>query len=292
MKPDSKEFKSLIALLDDPDEEIYSNIFSKLCEYGKVVIPHLESEWEHNLDEIVQQRVEDVIHTIQYDEVKSEMKIWALNMPENLMKVLLIINKYFYPEIENQSIIQKIEHIKKEIWLELNGQLTPLEQVRVFNLIFFKHFNFQINFDQLHSPKNNFINYIIETKKSNHFGIGLLYLLIAQQLKLPIYGVRLKMQFVLCYIDSDIFQSNIDYINANDILFYINPSNAGAIFKKPQIVDYLAKIRTEPKDYYYFPSSIKDIIIDFLTSIANDFKSNNEEDRYDEIILLKKIITA
>ncbi|MEN9523165.1 MAG: hypothetical protein RL065_1542, partial [Bacteroidota bacterium] len=114
MKPDTIEYKSLIALLDDPDEEIYNNVFTKLCEYGKIVIPHLESEWEHNLDELVQQRVEDVIHTIQFDEIKSELKIWALNKPENLFQALLIINKYFYPEGNNENITQKIENIKKE----------------------------------------------------------------------------------------------------------------------------------------------------------------------------------
>ncbi|MEY2829175.1 MAG: hypothetical protein RIQ33_1033, partial [Bacteroidota bacterium] len=87
-------YKSLISLLDDPDEEVYNNVFAKLCECGPIVIPQLENEWEHNVDELVQVRLETLIHTIQFDALKNALKTWVLNHADDLQMGILIFNKY------------------------------------------------------------------------------------------------------------------------------------------------------------------------------------------------------
>jgi regulator of sirC expression with transglutaminase-like and TPR domain len=289
-KASNKEFKSLISLLDDPDEEVFNSVFNKLCEYGPIVIPTLEDEWEHNVDEVVQERLENLIHTIQFDYLKSELKIWALNESNNLMKGVLIFNKYFYPDVDDNDIIEKINALKKEIWIELNYQLTPIEQVRVFNLIFFKHQKFHSNLEQLHEPKNNFITYALETKKSNQIGLGILYLILAQQLRMPVYGICLKNHFVVCYVDSDVFHADTSYISAHDILFYINPFNLGAIFNKEQILDYLKKIKAEPQDKYFFPTTNIEIIKELINTAINNYTLQGVKEKVEELLLLKSLL--
>ncbi len=285
------ELKSLVALLDDPDEEVFENVFNRLCEYGPAVIPSLESEWMHNLDEMVQERLETLIHTIQFDYVKSELKTWALNDSKDLLKGLLIINKYQYPDADNQKIIEQIELLKKNIWIELNYQLTPLEQVRVFNLIFFKHSKYEPNIENIHDPKNNFISHILESKKSNPIGIALLYLLLAQQLRMPIYGVCLKQYFILCFIDADIFHTDSSMMNAQDILFYINPYNKGAIFNNQEIHAYLRRMKLEPKDKYFYPASNIEIVKELLDTILQNFEMQGEKEKAEEIFFLKGILS-
>ncbi|MEY2828894.1 MAG: hypothetical protein RIQ33_752, partial [Bacteroidota bacterium] len=202
----------------------------------------------------------------------------------------LIFNKYYYPEANDKLIIEKIEAIKKQIWIELNYQLTPIEQIRVFNLIFFKHQHFHSNFEHPTDAKNNFITYNIETKKGNQIGLGLIYLLVAQQLRMPVYGVCLKNYFVICYVDTDVFQSDINYINQQDILFYINPYNLGAIFNRPQILDYLQKIKSEVKDKYFYPATNIEIMKELITQTANDYQLLKENDKVNEMMQLLQLL--
>ena len=285
------ELQSLVSLLDDPDEEVFENVFNRLVEYGPAVIPSLENEWMHNLDEMVQERLENLIHTIQFDYVKSELKTWVLNESNNLLKALLIINKYQFADADNQKIIEQIESLKKNIWMELNYQLTPLEQVRVFNLIFFKHSNYQPNIENIYDPKNNFLSHILDTKKSNPIGMGLLYLLLAQQLRMPVYGVCLKRYFILCLIDADVFHADTGMINKNDILFYINPYNKGAIFRIDEIHAYLRRMKLEAKHQYFYPANNIEIVNELLSIIAQNYEMQQQQEKVEEILFLKSLLS-
>ena len=66
-----KELNALIHLLDDPDEIIYSEIRKKFVSLGPPAIPHLESAWENTYDIIMQKRIEQIIHHIQFSKLKS-----------------------------------------------------------------------------------------------------------------------------------------------------------------------------------------------------------------------------
>ena len=64
------EVDALIRLLDDSDLEIYQHIQTRLVDYGKDVIPLLENAWSSSMDAMMQERIENVIHKIQFDDLK------------------------------------------------------------------------------------------------------------------------------------------------------------------------------------------------------------------------------
>ena len=81
MSLDENELNALIALLEDPDEDVYSQIKGKLLEAGPVVIPFLEKAWERNSFGVqFQNRVEEIVHTIQFDNVYDALKLWTNNV--------------------------------------------------------------------------------------------------------------------------------------------------------------------------------------------------------------------
>ena len=69
-----KEVNALVKLLDDPDEAIYTHIKDKFMSLGPPVIPHLESAWESAYDIILQKRIEQLIHDIQFEILQKEFK--------------------------------------------------------------------------------------------------------------------------------------------------------------------------------------------------------------------------
>ena len=79
MNLSDSEIRSLIRLLDDDDPEINELIQGKILSLGSEVIPFLEREWSLIEDIYHQQRVENVIHQIQFNQLVSDFKTWFLS---------------------------------------------------------------------------------------------------------------------------------------------------------------------------------------------------------------------
>lgn len=93
-----KEIDSLIKLLDDPDKEIVLHVEDRLLSYGNEVIEHLEDAWEQSFDTVLQERLENLIHKIQFNEVRQELELWYKGGAFDLLQGAIIINRYQYPE--------------------------------------------------------------------------------------------------------------------------------------------------------------------------------------------------
>src|SRR5690606_4072972 len=106
-----KEIASLIKLLDDPDPEIFNLIEEKLLDYGYDVITYLENAWEQSFDAVLQTRIENLVHKIQYQNVKVDLSLWYQSGGFDLLRGILIINKYQYPDLDEQKVINQIEVI-------------------------------------------------------------------------------------------------------------------------------------------------------------------------------------
>lgn len=237
-----KELKALIDLLDDPDNAVFDEIKNKLISIGNDVIPHLEDAWETSLDVLRQERIENIIHHLQFEEVKKALTDWKNAPEQDLIQGAIIVAKYQYPDIDEELIHKTINQLKQDTWLELNENLTALEQINVLNRIFFEIHGFHGNTKNINSPKNSFINNVIESKSGNPITLGIVYLAVCKLLHIPVYGVNVPAHFVLAYSEKP-----------NDILFYINLFNKGTIFSKYDIDNFLAQLKLSPKASYYIP---------------------------------------
>src|SRR3954467_7550222 len=115
-----QEIKALIRLLDDNDSEVFEHIESKLVTLGKPVIPILEKEWSSSLDALMQERIENIIHKIQLDSLQGELKQWTENGGVDLLKGALLVARYQYADLNEEQIIQTLDKIKRDAWLEMN----------------------------------------------------------------------------------------------------------------------------------------------------------------------------
>lgn len=275
------EIDALIRLLDDENEEIVANVTERLISYGEEVIFNLEKSWESSANPLLQERIENLIHKINYKLVASNLKLWLTDSFPDLYQGAEIIAKYHFSDLDSQSLRTSIEGIKQKIWLELNNDLTPLETISVFNHVFYGQLGFSGNYESASGIKDYCINSVLESKKGSSISIGILYIIIAQELNLPIYGVNLFNHFVLTYQKKFIINFKED--NHNDSLFYINPVNKGAVFGRQDIVLYLSNIKKEKKPEYFKAANQKDVIKALLGYIKRNFLNANEDQKADEI---------
>ncbi|MEI6523866.1 MAG: transglutaminase-like domain-containing protein [Bacteroidota bacterium] len=265
---ESNKINALVSLLDDPDYEVFSEIKTQLLTLGIEAIPFLENAWETSFDTTLQKRAEEIIHDIQYNSVSNELENWIKNGGVDLIEGIAAVARYQYPDLKTETIKQQLNEIKNDIWLELNHNLTALEIVRVVNHIIFDVHGFTGNTTNFHAPQNSFINIVMETKKGNPLMLSILYIYLAEQLDLPIFGVNLPEHFVLAYTDNE--QKKSDWKNA-DVLFYINPFSKGTVFSKKDIDQFLKQIKLEHNDSYYKPCDNVNMLVRLLRNLSNSF---------------------
>lgn len=229
---------SLIALLDDPNNSVFNLVQEELLKKDISVVDHLEHVWETSLDELVQKRIEIIIQKIQLNDTKEKIKNWANHKTLDLFEGFFLISRHQYPELKLKPIQTQLDKIRKDVWLEFRNSLTSLEKITILNHIFFDLYRFTI--DQLNpeSPQNYYINRVLETRKGNPVSIAVLYILIARSLNLPVHYIDLQKNPLVGYFDKDISILAHGEEIGHSILFYINPSNLGAIIG-PKEVDYI-----------------------------------------------------
>ena len=229
---------SLIALLDDPNDSVFNLVQEELLKEDISIVDHLEHIWETSLDELVQQRIEQITQKIQLNDTREKIRNWANQKTLDLFEGFFLISRLQYPELKLKSVQAQLEKIRKDVWLEFRNSLTSLEKITILNHIFFDHYRFSI--DQLNPdlPQNFFINRILETKSGNPVSITILYTLIARSLDLPVHYIDFQKNPLVGYFDKDLFSLVHGEEIGHSVLFYINPSNLGAIIG-PKEVEYI-----------------------------------------------------
>ncbi|HQE55665.1 transglutaminase family protein, partial [Tenuifilum sp.] len=187
---DAKYIKSLITLLDDPDTKVFTTVADKIIKEGNEVIPILENVWEKSTDPLLQNRIENIIDSIQYNYLADEFQKWAQSPEMDLLQGTILVSKIQYPDLNAGPIYDEIEKIRRDIWLELNNSLTALEKVKIINHVLFTLHGYKPDTSNYFAPKNYFINTLIETKQGGPIILSLFYAIIAQKLGLPIYCVN------------------------------------------------------------------------------------------------------
>ena len=275
----ASELKALISLLDDPDQTIYDEIKSKLISYGDDVIPHLEAAWENSFDHLSQGRIENIIHFLQFENVKHDLVRWKDSIHQDLIEAALIIAKYQYSDVDFEKVNSTISQITQDVWLELNDKLTALEKVKVLNRIIFDVHGFYGNTKNINSPQNSYINNVIDTKKGNPITLGIIYLAVCQKLNIPIYGVDVPAHFILAYANTK-----------EDVLFYLNVFNRGTVFSKHDIDQFLQQLKKEPKEEYYIPCDNLQVIRRLLQHLIYTYENLGYLDKKEELEELHNLL--
>jgi regulator of sirC expression with transglutaminase-like and TPR domain len=267
------ELKALVSLLEDEDKQIASHVQEKILSLGTEAIPFLEKEWESNLNPSVQSRIEELIHTLQYELVKERLKTWYASPDQDLLTGMWIVATYQYPDIELEKLRHELEQVYYETWLEFRPDLYAFDQVKVINSVIFNKLKFGANTKNFHSPGNSMINVVLETHKGNPITLCVIYMLVAQKLKLPVHGVNLPNLFILTYKD-------------DNHQFYINAFNRGLIFSKQDIENYIHELHMVPQPSFFEPCNSLEIIRRALRNLVMSFEKMGEHAKADEVKVL------
>ncbi|MFN8406392.1 MAG: transglutaminase-like domain-containing protein [Sphingobacteriaceae bacterium] len=275
---DQKEIKSLIKLLDDPDQEVSRHVEDRILSYGNGIIKYLENAWEQSFDAVLQNRIENLVHKIQFKATKEELQSWISHGSFDLLQGLIIINRYQYPDLDEQRIINQMEVIKRDIWMQMIYEMSPMEKVKLINHVLYTTYGFSGNTTNHKDPQNSYLSQVLETRKGNQVSLAVIYLIIAHKLDIPIYGVNLPQHFILAYMDTDKQHTMEDRIQ-----FYINAFNKGFIFGRDEVDSFLKQLNIKPEKHFYEPCTNQDIIKRVIRNLISAYQNLAAVDKTAEL---------
>jgi regulator of sirC expression with transglutaminase-like and TPR domain len=286
---ETKELNALFTLIDDPDEEVYSTVSQKIVGYGKPIIPNLEHLWETTPNEGIQERIEMIIHRLHFTDLYSDFTEWKDSAYHDLLFGALLVAKFQYPDLQTSPTLQEIEKIRRNIWLELNSFLTPLEQANVLTSIIYNFYHLkgvEVNYT---NPDDFFIHKVLACKKGNMITNGIIYQVMCDQLDINAKIINIPKQCIIAFYQSDYDHTNFVGNPMDQIHFFVDATN-GQAYSHKDIENYFKKISVPLTASYFKPLPHKRVIQILLQEIAKCFDSPTSDYKKHELLELVELL--
>lgn len=284
----NKEISALLTLIDDPDEEVFGAVSEKIVDYGKIIIPNLEHLWETTPNEDVQGRIELLIHRLHYTDLTEDFRQWGLSGHHDLMLGAMLVSKFQYPDVSTSQVLQEIEKVRRNIWLELNNYLTPLEQVNIVTSILYSYYGLKGGETNYKEPNEFLLHKTLEAKRGNQVSNGILYLVLCELLDIPIRAIKIPKQFIVAYFKPGYSDENIPN-PIHKIEFFIDPTS-GQVFTHHDVESYFKRISMPPIGTYFKPQKNIQVIQSLLEEFSKCFDSEKNSYKKTELIDLAKML--
>lgn len=285
----ANEIHALLQLIDDPDEEVYDMVAHKILKYGHTIIPQLEALWEQTADEAVQKRIEHLIHRVNFEDVQLSLLKWSKQARPSIFEGAIIIAQYQYPQLNQVLLRQQFERIRKDVWLELNDNMSPLETVEVFTSILFSYHKFIGHELTVREPNYFFINNLLDSKQGNCYTLGLLILSLCEVLDVPLFAIDIPRQFLLAYISILPNMAFPFLMPQQKVSFYVDPLSFTR-FTQQEVDAYLKKLQAAPNELYFEPVTNQKILYKMLEDLSLCYTYKKDDLRAEEINELKQIL--
>jgi len=287
--PEPREISALFNLIDDPDQEVFDTVENRLISYGTGIIPSLEDLWEQTISEEVQVRIELIIHKVQFKDLTNEFITWKNGDAELLFGALLVA-KYQFPEMIAATALQEIEKIRRNVWIEMNSYLTPLEQAKIMESILYNYYKIRGGEIAYNQTNEFMLHRLLESKKGNAISTGILYIVLCEMLDIPVKVIHIPQQFILGYFNPQVTGNwTVGQQLDHQIKFYIDPSS-GAAYSHQDIETYFNRIQVTPTASYFKPMSNRKIIQLLLEEFAKCFDDYEHTYKRDELLSLARLL--
>lgn len=274
------EIHALLALMDDPDETVYLHVRDRLLSKGKEVLPFVDDEVVNGREcDLFQNRLAQLKEGLQQTDIQLDLVQWMEKGGRNLWEGIQLVQRAASPLWDEKKSNREFELLKREVWLELNDELTALEQIRILNHVFFSIHQMQGVRRLPHAPEEALPSSVLLTKKGNPIGLGMLYLAVAQSLGIPMKGINLPNHFILAYCDESHVDDSANSKGQAGILFYVNPYSQGMVIGPDDVSEFLAHVEPDESARQWRPAHPMETIQRLVKNVAFALKETDDDQR-------------
>lgn len=283
---DKKTADALLSLLKDPDKATFNAVTSSLT-LDAHMIPVLEYLWEKEEDMMALSRLDLLIHQARFNTLKKNLTEWKAKGAIDVIEGAWLMTTYQQPDVTLTEVAELMDGLTKDIWLEIHEKQSPAEKIDKLNKILFSKHGLHGDIKNLHSLHNTCIDQVLRTKQGNDIILAIIYMGIAQKLCIPVYGVPLPRNFILAYLDEYDTGENI---LQQEVMFYINPFNGGAVFNDGEIKRFIQQQRIPYNPAYFQPCPNLVTIESLVNSLLALYEQKSMNTKADEMEILLQIL--
>ena len=227
---DIREIEDLAVLFDDKDEVVARCVDKRILELGHEVIPQLEELRSKNPDvdfkRLLSHRI--FVYNAKFRILDlARISSGKTALPFNLYEGSFLISSMLNPQIERSQFEDAFFQCAFEFRQEISAQRTAIENMGLFNHIFFHRLRFSICDQQITTEKNAMIYEALRSRRGNPFAISIIYMMMAEEAGLPLYPLCFQGGFIPAYVEK------------GRELFYANIFQNGEVFNESKLKDYM-----------------------------------------------------
>jgi hypothetical protein len=234
----NNEIISLLRLLEDPDKSVYEIVRGKILENGEFFRIYLENYHSFSSNNLGIERSENILDEIFWIKFEKKLKDYTLNPNPQLAEGVFLLETYFNRDVDVNQIEAYFDSVLREVWIELNNQLTGIEKVKIISKILFSENKFKKYPAGDFNPEYLSITNCLSYKKYVAPTISLLFSMIAQQTDIPVYPLDIPGIFLLGYVDEELAEA-VFAENQNGIVFYFHPYDEGVLINQQIVEKYI-----------------------------------------------------
>ena len=208
----------MLSLIGDPD--VGGVVKTRLMEKGEEAVALIEA-MRYKLPTIDSSTVDSILSELK-ESLTMEQFRKLLELPEPpLDKEIFLLTKLMDTECDKESWTSLLEKFSLEISFELSPDRTDIENVEIFNYIFFSRLKFRCSDTEMKLEECALINRVLDSKNGNPVAVSIIYFMLSISVGLPIYPICFSGGFIPACINKQ-----------GEVSFYLNVFKNGAIFSK------------------------------------------------------------
>lgn len=257
---------AILSLLDDPDPIVQGSIRARLLELGDQAAPALRRVVQQGDEELARRNAEENLKEIGIRKFQAEMRSILDSVSDDedidLERGAFAIALLRYPELRTAGYLQQLDTMASMLDHHLRGCDNGYMIVRQVNHYLFGQLGFQgarPDGDQFYDPENSFMNCVIDRRIGIPITLSIVYMLMGQRLKLPLYGIGFPARFLVKY-------------RSSSEEFYIDPFSNGAIINYSECRRFLREMDVEFRPEYLEPISNRHIVARMIHNLKEIYQ--------------------
>jgi regulator of sirC expression with transglutaminase-like and TPR domain len=153
--------------------------------------------------------------------------------PFSLAEASLYIALEEYPELDIPIYLQRLDAMAEDVSQRLPSEAYPLKILQTINRYLFEELGFCGNTQDYYSPRNSFLNEVLDRRTGIPITLSLIYLEIANRIGFPMTGVNFPGHFLI-RPEQEGMELWVDPFHQGEILFPEDCKNRlEAIYQRP-----------------------------------------------------------
>lgn len=191
---------ALLTLLADEDPRVGDAISGHLREVGAAALPRLR-EAVHSLNPTLAGRASGLLREMRLEQVIGELSTFSGTNGRRLEEGLLLIARLHDPELDTAACTATLSHMTEDLMLRLDPGDGVDPMLSALSRYLYDEQGFSGNTEDYYNPANTYLHTLLETRRGIPISLSCLYLVLAQRMGLPIYGVGMPGHFLVKYDD-------------------------------------------------------------------------------------------